>query len=132
MIFEVPSIQKVNYLHTLIINEYGGDDGIRSKSDLEAALKSPFATFDGKDLYTSNLEKCCKVFEAIIVHHPYVDGNKRLGMMVFQLCLWTYGHNYKSLSNSDYYNCAMKLATSVWDYRDTYEYVDNKIQHINN
>lgn len=45
------SLEVVLKIHTRQLKEFGGLDGIRNRSGLEAAVESPKATFDGKDLY---------------------------------------------------------------------------------
>ena len=55
-------------LHSALIQEFGGIDGIRDEGLLESALAAPFQTFGGEPVY------------------PFVDGNKRIGahaMLVF-------------------------------------------------
>ncbi len=41
--------EKVLLLHRLLIEETGGEDGVRDIGLLESALEAPYAGFDGKD-----------------------------------------------------------------------------------
>ena len=53
---------------------------------LESALEAPFQTFDGKDLYPALIQKAVRLGHSLISNHPFVDGNKRIGihaMLVF-------------------------------------------------
>jgi len=45
------NIEIVKYFHTILIEEFGGSNGIRDFNALQAAIQRPFSTFDGKDLY---------------------------------------------------------------------------------
>lgn len=38
-------------IHSLLIQETGGSEGIRDEGILDSALNAPFQTFDGEDLY---------------------------------------------------------------------------------
>src|SRR5690625_1857664 len=44
-------------LHSRLLKQSGGADGIRDMAALESATAQLFATFDGVDLYTSPVEK---------------------------------------------------------------------------
>jgi death-on-curing protein len=63
----------------LIAKATGGAIGIRAFGSLESAIAQPKATFDGKDLYPSIIEKAAVLCFSIVQSHPFVDGNKRAG-----------------------------------------------------
>lgn len=61
-------------------------DGLRDEKLLDSAASAPFQTFDGQDLYPSLLEKAAQLCYGLIKIHPFLDGNKRIGlhaMLVF-------------------------------------------------
>ena len=66
--------------HTRSIEEFGGGHGLRDKGALEAALARPYQTFGGEDLYPTVAGKAAALMEAIVIRHPWVDGNKRTGL----------------------------------------------------
>ena len=73
-------------LHTQLIKETGGSDGIRDEGLLDSAVLNPFQSFDGKELYPTVLEKGARLGFGLIKNHVFVDGNKRVGahtMLVF-------------------------------------------------
>lgn len=73
-------------LHSALIAESGGTDGIRDENLLDSAINAPFQTFAGQDLYPTILEKAACLGSSLIQNHPFFDGNKRIGthaMMVF-------------------------------------------------
>lgn len=49
---------------------------------VESAIKKPLQTFDGKDLYESNIDKIVTVTYSLISNHAFIDGNKRIGVAV--------------------------------------------------
>ena len=43
--------EEVLKIHSILIERFGGSDGIRDRGMLDSALKRPYQTFDGKELY---------------------------------------------------------------------------------
>lgn len=68
---------RVYEIHEIIIAETGGLLGLRDAAMLHAAVARPFATFDGQELYPSDLEKPGALFHSLIKSHPFMDGTKR-------------------------------------------------------
>ena len=80
-------IKEVESIHNLLIEKFGGAKGIRDRGILESAIKRPFQTFDGNDLYPGPVDKAAAIFESIVLNHPFVDGNKRTGYVLMRLIL---------------------------------------------
>ncbi len=72
--------EQVLSIHTVLIKAIGGTDGIRDVGLLESALAAPFQTFGGQDLYPALLQKAACLGFSLISDHPFVDGNKRIGI----------------------------------------------------
>lgn len=81
------SMEQVILLHQKMIKATGGDDGIRDKNLLDSALSNAYATFDGIELYQTVEEKGASICFSIINNHPFVDGNKRMGIYVMLILL---------------------------------------------
>lgn len=75
------------YIHDRIIERTGGKHGLRDLALLESALASPFATFNGKDLYEDVFMKAAALMFGIIKNHPFIDGNKRTGVALAAIYL---------------------------------------------
>lgn len=73
------TIAEVLYLHRMVIAQSGGSSGIRDLSGLESAIAQPMATFAGSDLYSGVAEKATALCFSLVLNHPFVDGNKRVG-----------------------------------------------------
>ena len=73
------SLAEVLKLHGLIIAQSGGSDGLRDLGMLESALGQPRQTFGGEDLYPSLPSKAAALSFSLIMNHPFIDGNKRVG-----------------------------------------------------
>ena len=81
------SREKVLVLHELLTAETGGDPGVRDLDLLDSALEAAFQTFDGVELYPTREEKGARIGYALISNHAFVDGNKRIGMLVMMTFL---------------------------------------------
>ncbi|MEJ2211852.1 MAG: type II toxin-antitoxin system death-on-curing family toxin [Anaerolineae bacterium] len=83
-------------LHEQLIEQYGGSTGIHSLKALEAALAQPRMTFGGEDLYPTVIEKAAALGFSLILNHPFVDGNKRLGHAAMAILLYLNGYEIKA------------------------------------
>jgi len=45
--------EEVLHIHAVLIDKFGGANGVRDEGLLRSAIFRPFATFDGVDLYLS-------------------------------------------------------------------------------
>lgn len=80
------SIEQMKQIHKELICETGGSEGLRDIGLLESAMYAPFQSFDGEALYPSIQRKAAKLGFGLIQNHPFIDGNKRLGihaMLIF-------------------------------------------------
>ncbi|MBQ1593678.1 MAG: type II toxin-antitoxin system death-on-curing family toxin [Treponema sp.] len=79
--------EQVVKLHSSLILKTGGMDGVRDKNLLDSALKAPFQTFGGNELYPGILDKAAQLCYSLIENHPFADGNKRIGVHLALLFL---------------------------------------------
>jgi death-on-curing protein len=86
------NLAEVLRLHELIIASTGGSSGLRDLRALESALGQPFQTFGGQDLYSGIVEKGAALGFSLIMNHPFVDGNKRVGHAALESLLLLNGH----------------------------------------
>ena len=56
-------------------------------SAFEASLSAVSQTFDGRDVYPSIAEKAANLLYLVIKDHPFYDGNKRIGALLFVVFL---------------------------------------------
>jgi len=71
----------VLFIHARVISETGGSHGLRDIGLLQSAVARPNATFDGEELYSSTFEKAAALMHSLIKNHPFIDGNKRVGVL---------------------------------------------------
>jgi len=75
------SIETVIAMHSELITQSGGLDGIRDTTMLDASINSPFHTFDGQYLYPTIQAMAAHLAFSLIKNHPFLDGNKRIGIL---------------------------------------------------
>ena len=73
------TLAEVVDLHRRLLKTAGGAPGIRDLGALEAAIAQPKATFGGTDLHPTMVEKAAALCLSLVLDHPFVDGNKRVG-----------------------------------------------------
>lgn len=73
------SLGQVLDLHGYQIERFGGSAGLRDKGALASAVSRPQMTFGGEDLYPDVPAKAAALMHSLVMNHPFVDGNKRVG-----------------------------------------------------
>ena len=73
--------EHIKKLHSLLLEETGGLDGIRDERLLDSAVHVPFQTFDGRYLYATMEQKAARLGHSLIQNHAFIDGNKRIGIL---------------------------------------------------
>ena len=65
-------------LHAL---EVGGHVGVRDLNLVEAAAERPRQSAFGDDAYPDLASKAAALLDSLVRNHPFVDGNKRIGVL---------------------------------------------------
>ena len=81
------TLEQVLAFHEKMIKSTGGSAGLRNKSLLDSAISNAYATFEGNDLYQSVEEKCANICYNVVKSHPFIDGNKRMGVYIMLILL---------------------------------------------
>lgn len=80
-------IEELLIIHEMVIRETGGIHGVVNWGALESVLTRPFTSFEGKELFPDLWSKIAAMVHAIIMHHPFIDGNKRTALVAADVCL---------------------------------------------
>ncbi len=75
------TLDEVLALHTDQINRYGGRPGVRALDLLQSAVAVPAVTFGGVFLHEGLHEMAAAYLFHLVRNHPFVDGNKRTGLI---------------------------------------------------
>lgn len=111
------SKEKVLLLHQLLVEQTGGEEGIRDIGLLESALEACYATFDGKELFPTKEEKAARLCAGLVSNHAFVDGNKRIGIYVLLTFLEVNGISIEA-TDEELVEIGLSLAKSEMKYED--------------
>jgi death-on-curing protein len=73
------SLARVIEIHRDSISQYGGDTGVRDMGLLESAVAQARAAFGGQYLHEDLPTMAAAYLYHLVMNHPFVDGNKRVG-----------------------------------------------------
>lgn len=116
------SKEQIITLHSNLISETGGSDGIRDEQLLESALNAPFQIFNNEEVFPSIQQKAARLGYGLIKNHAFVDGNKRIGvhaMLVF-LALNKIELDYTQTELSD---TILKVAANEYTFDDLLKWI---------
>ena len=94
--FEFLTIEELLESHQEQIRNYGGTQGIRDLGLLESAVAQPAASFDDRLLHADVFEIAAAYLFHIVQNHPFIDGNKRVGLEAALLFLELNGHSLEA------------------------------------
>ena len=94
---EYLTVVEVLALHSIVIDEFGGAEGVRDLGALEAALFRPQTGY-----YEDPVAEAAALFESLIQNHPFLDGNKRTALAAADVHLRMNGLELAGVSMSHY------------------------------
>ena len=95
-------------IHNRQIAEHGGDTGVRDLGLLESALARPRHAVAYED---ADIARCAALYgHGVALNHPFVDGNKRVALVVMRTFIRLNGHNLR-VEPIELYEMMMKLAS---------------------
>lgn len=113
-------------LHLEMAKVTGGDIGVRDAGLLDSALNAPYQSFGGEDLYKTVEEKAARLGFSLIANHPFVDGNKRIGIYIMLVFLEVNGVELDP-SDDEVIRVALAVASSEMSYEELHRWIlDNK------
>nr|WP_275889015.1 type II toxin-antitoxin system death-on-curing family toxin [Desulforhopalus vacuolatus] len=85
------SVESVLLVHRRVIEEFGGDPGLRDRGLLESAVAMPHSSFAGEYLHSGMAEIAAAYHFHLCSNHPFVDGNNRVAVAAAELFLLVNG-----------------------------------------
>lgn len=114
------------FIHSKLIDDFGGSDGIRDEGMLDSAINTPLQTFDSADLYPTDTDKIARLSFGFVMDHPFIDGNKRIAAKVLDMGLDMNGIFLKA-TNEEVIEEFFGLAAGKTDYSGFLSWVNSKI-----
>lgn len=121
------SKEQILMLHSELVRETGGSDGVRDYNLLESALETPFQSFGGNELYPTIQAKAARLGYGLIKNHCMIDGNKRIGTHAMLVFLALNGIEL-SYTQEDLYETILDVAAGELNYEELLEWV---LEHQN-
>jgi death-on-curing protein len=101
----------VLFFHQQLIKEYGGLNGIRDEGLLDSALAQPHMTISGDYVHKDIFEMAAAYGYHLCNNHPFLDGNKRVALVVMDTFLQVNGWDLIADEKS-MYQIMLQLAES--------------------
>jgi len=76
------SIEDIVDIHDKMVDDFGGEYGIRDEGLLESIRNAPYSEFFGTEQYPDVIDKAAKYLFDFTYYQVFVDGNKRVGLSV--------------------------------------------------
>ena len=74
------TMEDVLMIHEEQIERFGGSLGLRDLGLLESALAQPSMSFEGVFVHADLFEMAAAYLFHLTSNHPFIDGNKRIGL----------------------------------------------------
>lgn len=116
---------RILILYKILVEATGGTFGIRDESLLQSAIDAPYQTFGGVELFPTIIEKAARLGYGLVSNHPFIDGNKRIGIYVMLIFLEVNGIIIE-FSDKEIEYIALDVASSKIHYEELKEILLNK------
>ena len=113
-------------IYKVLTLETGGTIGIRDEGLLSSALEAPYQTFGGEELFPSLVEKTVRMGYGLVANHPFIDGNKRIGILVM-LTFFELNGIELEFTDQEVIDMAMGIASGRYKYEDLLSIVNKKL-----
>ena len=120
-----PTILEVVTIHSVLIEEFGGNPGIRDQGALASALMRPQLGY-----YDGLIEEAAALMESLANNHPFVDVNKRVAFFVTDAFLRLNGQ-YIDCDSLEAFEFFMRLfETESFRYAALLPWLEAKVQPL--
>lgn len=116
------SKKQILMLHTQLIQQTGGSEGVRDYNLLDSALETPFQSFGGDELYPTIQAKAARLGYGLIKNHCMIDGNKRIGTHAMLVFLALNGIELK-YTQKELYETILDVAAGKTEYEDLLQWI---------
>jgi death-on-curing protein len=90
------TVEHVLDVHSRVIEEFGGDLGVRDEGLLESAVAMPAAQYGGEFLHPDIASMAAAYLFHLCRNHAFVDGNKRTALASAEVFLLVNDHRLQA------------------------------------
>lgn len=123
------SVEQVLFLHDRLIEETGGEHGVRDLGGLESALARPQAAFGDTEFYPDIFAKAAVLMDGLTRNHAFIDGNKRIRISTAVLFLQVNGCRLTA-TNSELEEFTLRVTTMKPDIAEIAEWFRTRTTRI--
>lgn len=116
------TVDEIISLHTKLVSKTGGSDGLRDRGLLESAVYSAMGGFGDEEAYPTIEEKAARLMYALVNNHAFVDGNKRIGVLVMLTTLRLNSVELK-FTQTELIELGLQTASGKADYEQVLEFI---------
>ena len=118
--------ENVLSIYEVLTLKTGGTVGIRDEGLLASALEAPYQTFSGVDLFPTLLEMGVRLGFGLVSNHPFVDGNKRIGILIM-LVFFEMNGILIDFTDDEVVDMALGVASGKYSYNDLLSIISAKL-----
>ena len=118
------TVSEILRLHQKLLDATGGLSGTRDLGLLESAVYSANQVFDEEEAYPTVEQRAARLAYAITQNHPFVDGNKRIGMLVMLMRL-RLNHVQIQYTQAELIQLGLSVADNSYRYEDILAWINN-------
>ena len=118
------TIPEIQMLHSKLIQKTGGTDGLRDQGLLESAVYSTDVSFGDVEKYPTTEEKAARLAYALICNHAFLDGNKRIGILVMLTTL-KLNRIILSYTQQELIELGLSVASGTSGYEEILKWIQN-------
>ncbi len=96
------SSEEVEWFHDRILESTGGERGALAKANLEFVLDRVKHIGEGLDTEKAIVKKAAFLLHSLVIHHPFINGNKRTAFEVVEAFLELNGYILQAKTNETY------------------------------
>ena len=116
------TVDEIIELHSKLIAKTGGIDGLRDRGLLESAVYGALGGFADEDAYPSIEEKAARLMYSLVNNHAFVDGNKRIGVLVMLVTL-TLNNVNLNFTQKELTELGLSVASGKSDYQAILDFI---------
>lgn len=122
------SLEEILLLQKMEIDRFGGSHGVRDKGLLISAIGQAELFLFDEPVYKHAYEIAAVYVYHIIKNHPFIDGNKRIGVLVAITFLRINNLNIHT-NNKELYDLAIDIASSRIDKQTVMKFFKDRMQN---
>lgn len=116
------TINEIISLHEKLLKKTGGISGVRDIGMLESAVYSTMQAFGEEEVYPTPVERAARLAYSVTMNHPFLDGNKRTGMLAMIVTLKLNGIQL-SYTQQELIDLGLSVADGSYGYEEILSWI---------